>query len=76
MLVNKDNIVQDGVIQEVLGGNGPCLSFFSLIPYGEGHGVRLIIGAHPADECAAHFDKDSLAGLIKILRKVQKAMKQ
>lgn len=76
MLVNKDNIVQDGVIQEVLGKNGPGLSFFSLIPYDDGKIVRLIIGARPTDECAAHFGKDSLADLIKILRKVQKAMKQ
>ncbi len=76
MFVTQENVVKDEAIQEIVGGSGPSMSYFSLIPYEEGRIVRIIIGANPESECAAHFNKDSLRELIKILRKVQKAMKQ
>jgi hypothetical protein len=72
------NAVVDGEINEVINGDGPCYSYFSLEPSEFNDKgvkeVRLVIGANFNDNCASHFSKKSLGELIETLKKVQEAM--
>lgn len=72
------NAVVDNKINKIVNGDGPCYSYFSLVPSGfDRKGVKevmLVIGANFRDNCASYFGKKSLGELIEVLKKVQDAM--
>ena len=62
-------------VKTVYDGDGPDLSYISVVPKREGRAIDLVIGAMWEDRCASSFNKESLSRLIDILAEIRDAMK-